>query len=70
VPITILRAQARSGAPFFRHIAGLRNLVCSRFTFRANDMPAVLPRKIARPGFACSLPQDYRMQLMLRAGLA
>jgi hypothetical protein len=55
---------------FFGNIAGIRNLACSRFTFRAKEMPAVSPRKIARPGFARGLPQDYRTQLMLRAGLA
>jgi hypothetical protein len=33
-------------------------------------MPAVALRRIARPGFARGLPQDRRMQFMLRSGLA
>jgi hypothetical protein len=55
---------------FFGNVAAIRNLACSRFTFRAKEMPAVSPRKNARLDSVCGLPQDYRMQFKLRAGLA
>jgi hypothetical protein len=40
------------------------------FLFYAKEKTAVRQQKFARPDFARGLPQDYRMQFKLRAGLA